>query len=263
MEEGYIKSIDQTVDEYLPELKGSGYDGVKIKDVLQMSSGIYFDETYSDPQSDIQQFWQGFVFGKSQDEFAGSLNNEKTPGTYNNYVSVDTHVLGMIIVKATGKSLTEYLEEKIWKPIGTEFDAYWIVDAMGMEMALGGLNATLRDFAKLGRLYMNEGNWEGTQIVPKDWVKSSTSSIEEHLQPESENSSSPGIGYGYQWWVLDGDEGEFLAWGVFNQYIYVNPSTNTVIVKNSANKDFYEVDNPYASTLTHVEFFRKLAHMND
>lgn len=263
MEEGYIKSIDQTVDEYLPELKGSGYDGVKIKDVLQMSSGIYFDETYSDPQSDIQQYWQGFVFGKSQDEFAGTLRNDKTPGTYNNYVSIDTHVLGMIIVKATGKSLTEYLEEKIWKPIGTEFDAYWIVDANGMEMALGGLNATLRDFAKLGRLYLNEGNWEGTQIIPKDWVKSSTSSMEEHLQPESENSSSPGIGYGYQWWVLDGDEGEYLAWGVFNQYIYVNPSTNTVIVKNSANKDFYEVDNPYASTLTHVEFFRKLAHMND
>ena len=263
MEDGYIKSIDQTVEEYLPELIGSGYEGVKIKDVLQMSSGIYFDETYSDPQSDIQQYWQGFVFGKSQDEFAASLRNEKTPGTYNNYVSIDTHVLGMIIVKATGKSLTEYLEEKIWKPIGTEFNTYWIVDANGMEMALGGLNATLRDFAKLGRLYLNKGNWEGKQIVPKDWVKISTSSIEEHLQPESKNSSSPGIGYGYQWWVLDGDEGEFLAWGVFNQYIYVNPSTNTVIVKNSANKDFYEVDNPYASTLTHVELFRKLAHMND
>lgn len=263
MEEGFIESINQTVDEYLPELKGSGYEGVKIKDVLQMSSGIYFDETYSNPQSDIQQYWQGFVFGESQDEFAASLNNEKLPGTYNNYVSIDTHVLGMIIVKATGKSLAAYLEEKIWKPIGAEFDAYWIVDAKGMEMALGGLNATLRDFAKLGRLYLNKGNWEGKQIVPKDWVETSTFSIEEHLQPESENSSSPGIGYGYQWWVLDGDEGEFLAWGVFNQYIYVNQSTNTVIVKNSANKDFYEVDNPYASTLTHVELFRKLAHMND
>ena len=104
MDEGYIESIDQTVDEYLPELKGSGYEGVKIKDVLQMSSGIKFDETYSDPQSDIQQYWQGFVFGKSQDEFASSLINEKTPGTYNKYVSIDTHVLGMIIAKATGKT---------------------------------------------------------------------------------------------------------------------------------------------------------------
>lgn len=263
MEEGFIKSIDQTVDEYLPELKGSGYEGVKIKDVLQMSSGIKFDETYSDPQSDIQQYWQGFVFGESQDEFASNLINERTAGTYNKYVSIDTHVLGMIIVKATGKSLTDYLQEKIWQPIGTEFDAYWIVDAKGMEMALGGINATLRDFAKIGRLYLNKGDWNGNQIIPKAWFEASISSTEEHLQPESENSSDPGIGYGYQWWVLDGDEGEFLAMGVFNQYIYINPTTNTVIVKNSANKNYYESKNPYASTMTHIELFRKIAHSND
>ncbi|MDD4729552.1 MAG: serine hydrolase [Dysgonamonadaceae bacterium] len=263
MEEGFIKSIDQTVDEYLPELKGSGYEGVKIKDVLQMSSGIKFDETYSDPQSDIQQYWSGFVSGESQDEFSSTLINERTPGTYNKYVSMDTHVLGMILVRATGKSLTEYLQEKIWKPIGAEFDAYWIVDGKGMEMALGGLNACLRDFAKIGRLYLNKGNWEGKQIVPEAWFESSISSIEEHLQPASENSSDSGIGYGYQWWILDGDEGEFLAMGVFNQYIYVNPTTNTVIVKNSANKNYYDNDNPYASTKTHIELFRKLAHMND
>ena len=262
IEEGFIKSIDQTVDEYLPELKGSGYEGVKIKDVLQMSSGIKFDETYSDPQSDIQQYWQGFVFGESQDEFASNLVNERTPGTFNKYVSIDTHVLGMIIVKATGKSLTDYLQEKIWQPIGTEFDAYWIVDTKGMEMALGGLNATLRDFAKIGRLYLNKGDWNGSQIVPLSWFEASTSSTEEHLQPTSENSSDSGIGYGYQWWILDGDEGEFLAMGVFNQYIYVNPTTNTVIVKNSANKNYYESNNPYASTMTHIELFRKIAHLN-
>ena len=263
IEEGYIKSIDQTVDEYLPELKGSGYGGVKIKDVLQMSSGIKFDETYSDPQSDIQQYWGGFVSGDSQDEFANSLINERTPGTYNKYVSIDTHVLGMIITKATGRSLTDYLQEKIWQPIGAEFDAYWIVDGKGMEMALGGLNACLRDYAKLGRLYLNKGKWEGKQIVPEAWFESSISSTEEHLQPESDNSTDLGIGYGYQWWILDGDEGEFLAMGVFNQYIYINPTTKTVIVKNSANKNYYDSDNPYASTKTHIELYRKLAHMND
>lgn len=263
MEEGHIKSIDQTVDEYLPELKGSGYEGVKIKDVLQMSSGIGFDETYSDPQSDIQQYWQGFVFGESQDEFTSTLVNERPAGTYNKYVSMDTHVLGMIIVKATGKSLTEYLQEKLWKPLGAEFDAYWIVDAVGMEMALGGINATLRDYAKIGRLYLNKGNWNGQQIVPSAWFEASTTSTDEHLQPASENSSDRGIGYGYQWWILDGDEGEYLAMGVFNQYIYINPTTNTVIVKNSANKNYYEQDNPYASTMTHIELFRKLVHMNN
>lgn len=263
IEEGYIKSINQTVDEYLPELKGSGYDNVKIKDVLQMSSGVKFNEDYSDPKSDINRYWEGFVFGGSQDEFAATLENERPPGTYNKYVSIDTHVLGMIIVKATGKSIAEYLEEKIWKPIGNEYDAYWLADGYGMEQANGGLNASLRDFAKLGRLYLNKGNWEGKQIVPTKWIEQSTSITEEYLMPQSENSESKGIGYGYQWWIPDGTEGEFMAIGVFNQQIYVNPTTNTIIVKNSANKNYYDGNNPYASTRTHLELYRKLAHLNE
>src|SRR5690554_6988255 len=112
MEEGHIQSVEQTVDEYLPKLKVSGYAGVKIKDVLQMSTGVGFDETYSDPNSDINRYWDGFGNGESQDEFAASLKNEIEPGTYNHYVSINTHVLGMIIVKATGKSLTEYLQDR-------------------------------------------------------------------------------------------------------------------------------------------------------
>ena len=263
IEEGYIKSINQTVNEYLPELKGSGYDNVKIKDVLQMSSGVKFNEDYSDPKSDINRYWEGFVFGGSQDEFAATLENERPPGTYNKYVSIDTHVLGMIIVKATGKSIAEYLEEKIWKPIGNEYDAYWLADGYGMEQANGGLNASLRDFAKLGRLYLNKGNWEGKQIVPTKWIEQSTSITEEYLMPQSENSESKGIGYGYQWWIPDGTEGEFMAIGVFNQHIYVNPTTNTIIVKNSANKNYYDGNNPYASTRTHLELYRKLAHLNE
>jgi CubicO group peptidase (beta-lactamase class C family) len=262
IEEGYIKNINQTVDEYLPELKGSGYDNVKIKDVLQMSSGVKFNEDYSDPKSDINRYWEGFVFGGSQDEFAATLENERPPGTYNKYVSIDTHVLGMIIVKATGKSLTDYLEEKIWKPIGNEYDAYWLSDEYGMEQANGGLNAALRDFAKLGRLYLNKGNWEGNQIVPPNWIEKSITITEEHLMPQSENSAHKGVGYGYQWWIPDGTEGEFMAIGVFNQYIYVNPTTNTIIVKNSANKNYYDNSNPYRDTETHIALFRKLAHLN-
>ena len=263
MEEGYIKNIEQTVGEYLPELKGSGYDNVKIKDVLQMSSGVKFNEDYSDPKSDINSYWEEFVFGGSQDEFAATLENERPPGTYNTYVSIDTHVLGMILVKATGKSLTDYLQEKIWQPIGAEFNAYWLTDEKGMEMALGGLNASLRDYAKIGRLYLNKGNWNGSQIVPKNWVEQSTNSTEEHLIPQSENSAHQGIGYGYQWWIPEGTEGEFMAVGVFNQFIYINPSTNTIIVKNSANKNYYDYDNPYRSIFVHLELFRKLAHGDD
>jgi CubicO group peptidase (beta-lactamase class C family) len=263
IEEGYIKDIRQTVEEYLPELKGSGYDGVKIKDVLQMASGVKFDETYNDPNSDINRYWDSFILGKSQDKFASTLINRSPPGKYMQYVSMNTHVLAMIIVKATGQSLTDYLQEKIWKPTGNEFDAYWLTDGEGMEMALGGLNACLRDYAKIGRLYLNKGKWNGTQVVPEKWVENSTNSTEEYLDPNSKNSASGGIGYGYQWWIPEGNEGEYMAIGVFNQYIYVNPTTSTIIVKNSANQNYYDSKNPYRSTAVHLELFRKLAHLNN
>lgn len=256
IEEGYIKSINQNVDEYLPELKNSGYEGVKIKDVLQMASGIGFNEDYSDPKADINVYWNGFVSGKSQDKFASTLINKLPPGTYNQYVSINTHVLAMIIVKATGKSLTEYLQEKIWKPIGTEFDAYWLVDGEGMEMALGGLNASLRDYAKLGRLYLNKGKYNGDQIIPAVWIENSVTVTEEYLKPQLNG----GTGYGYQWWIPEGNEGEYMAIGIFNQYIYVNPTTKTIIVKNSSNQNYYDGTNPYCSSNVHLELFRKLAH---
>ena len=152
VEEGYIKSLDQRVDEYLPNLKGSGYEGVKIKDVLQMASGVKFNEDYGDFNSDINRWSRSFAWGASQDKFAATLKREVPPGTYRHYVSINTQVLGMILVKATGKSLTQYLEEKIWKRIGMEYSGYWIVDDYGMELALCGLNATLRDYAKFGQL---------------------------------------------------------------------------------------------------------------
>lgn len=261
MEEGFIESVHQKVDDYLPELKGSGYEGVTIKDVLQMSSGVRFDETYSDPNSDINRYWESFLLGGSQDAFAATLVNERPAGTLNHYVSINTHVLGMIIVKATGRSLTDYLQEKIWEPLGCEYSAYWLVDGEGMEMALGGFNACLRDYAKLGRLFLNKGNWNGQQIVPLAWFEVSTNAIEEHLLPDSKNSTDYGLGYGYQWWLLDGDAEEFMAIGVFNQYIYMNPSTGTVITKNSANKNYYDDSNPHSNSLVHAALFREIAKM--
>lgn len=262
VEEGFVEDLHLTVDYYLPELKGSGYEGVKIKDVLEMSSGVKFDETYSDPNSDISRWFATFVQGKSQNDFAGTLLNERKPGTYNHYVSINTHVLGMILVKATDRSITDYMQEKIWTPLGCEFDGYWLSDEIGMEMVLGGLNACLRDYAKLGQLYLHKGKWGDKQIVSSHWIDESTTPSAEHLQAGSKNSSSPGIGYGYQWWIPDGDEGEILAIGVFNQYIYINPMTHTVIVKNSANKKYYDENNSYRTTSAHLNLFRKIAHKN-
>lgn len=260
IEEGHIKSIEQKVEEYLPELKGSGYEGVRIKDVLQMSTGVKFDEDYADQNSDINRWFKAFALGDSQDKFAATLVNETEPGTENHYVSINTHVLGMIIVKATGKSLTEYLEEKIWKKLGMEYDAYWVADNEDMEMALGGLNVTLRDYAKLGLLFLHEGKWKGEQIVPAEWVKASVTPDAPHLMPDNSPTAEPNFGYGYQWWIPNGTEGEFMAIGVFHQLIYINPTTKTVIAKTSANPRFLDVSNIYSDELASVELFRKIAH---
>ncbi len=260
IEEGHIKNIEQKVEEYLPELIGSGYEGVRIKDLLQMSTGVAFNEDYGDFNSDINRWGRSFALGGSQDEFASTLVNKIPPGTFNHYVSIDTHVLGMIIVRSTGKSLTEYMQEKLWNKIGAEYNAYWIVDGKGMEMALGGLNITLRDFAKMGQLFLRKGNWNGEQIIPEQWVSASTTPDGAHVMPgDNPNSSHSPFGYGYQWWIPDGTEGEFLARGVYNQYIYINPTTETVIVKNSANYNFNDPTNPHSDGMAHVEMFRAIA----
>ena len=260
--EGHMGSVEKTVDEYLPEMKGTGYEGVKVKDVLQMSSGVKFNEDYGDPNSDIQRWFKTFALGESQDEFATTLVNEREPGTYNHYVSINTHVLGMILVRTTGQSISSYFKEKLWDPIGAEHDACWLKDENDMEMALGGLNASLRDYAKVGRLFLNKGNWDGQQIVPESWVEESLTMDKEHVTPSSKNSAHPDSGYGYQWWIPSGDDGEFWARGVFNQYIYINPTTRTVIVKNSANQNFYDNTNPHSISTVNLELMRAIAYRN-
>ena len=151
-------------------------------------------------------------------------------------------------------------QEKLWEPIGAEHDAYWLKDNEEMEMALGGLNATLRDYAKVGQLFLHKGNWQGKQLVPESWVAESIAMDAEHLQPNSTNSAHPGNGYGYQWWIPEGEDGEFWARGVFNQYIYINPTTKTVIVKNSANQNFYDQSNPHSRADVNLELLRKIAY---
>jgi len=256
LDEGYIRDISQTVDEYLPQLKGSGYEGVLIKDVLQMSSGVKFDEDYGRFWSDINRWGRRFAWGSSQDKFAGTMIRVEEPGKNLHYVSINTHVLGMIIVKTTGKSLSAYLEEKLWVPMGMEYNAFWLCDDLGMEVALGGLNAALRDYAKIGQLYLDGGKWQGRQMVPEKWVLASVSPDAKHLLPENNKL----FGYGYQWWIPRGTEGEFMALGVYNQYIYINPSTRTVIAHNAANHRFNEKDNPYADPKVILELFRTIAH---
>jgi hypothetical protein len=244
IEEGFISSIDASVSDYVPELMGSGYQDVSIKNVLQMSSGVRFNEDYGDFNSDINRFSRATAFGTSLDKFTASLKSERAAGTYHHYVSIDTQVLGMVLTRATGKSLTHYLSEKIWQPLGMEHPAFWLADDNGMELALGGLNVTLRDYAKLGWLYLNLGQWQNTQgqvqqIVPKQWVIDSITADAPHLVAGENNpASSSSFGYGYQWWLPLGAEDEFSAQGIYGQYIYIDPDQKLVIVKNSANYRF-------------------------
>jgi hypothetical protein len=254
VDKGQITSIEQAVDVYAPQLEGSGYEGVRIKDVLQMSSGIAFNEDYGDFYSDINRWGRDFAVGNSQDAFAASLNRGVKPGTKNLYVSIDTHVLSMVLNRATGQSITEYMQENLYDPAGMEHEGYWIADGANAEMALGGLNLTLRDFAKIGSMYLHGGVLNGQQIVPKAWVADSITPDGPHVQP------GPDFGYGYQWWIPPGNEGEFMAMGVYNQYIYVNCETDTVIAKLSANPYYNDITYAPSSDWAHLALFRSIAH---
>lgn len=258
IEEGKIKSIEEAITDYVPELIGSGYDGVRIKDILQMSSGVKFNEDYGDFYSDINRFSRATAFGTSLDEFSASLVREREPGTYNHYVSIDTQVLGMLLTRVTHKTLSEYLQEKIWQPLGMEYQAFWLKDDMGMELALGGLNVSLRDYAKLGWLYLNKGKWGDTQIVPAQWVIDSTTPDAPHLLPGKNNpASSSSFGYGYQWWIPLGAEDEFAAQGIYHQFIYVDPNQHTVIVKTSANHRYNDKSQHWSDK--HMAMFRAVS----
>ena len=257
LDEGLIDNIEDPITKYLPDFKGTGYEGVRIKDILQMSSGVDFNEDYADPKSDINRFGRATARGSSFRDFAKSLERGREPGTYHHYVSIDTQVLGFLLAEVTGMPLKEYLYKKIWNKIGMEDDAFFIVDNNGVEMALGGLNATLRDYAKFGELYLNRGKWNGEQVVPASWVDASHTTDGPHLKPgESELSSSP-WGYGLQWWVPGFPDTDYTASGVSNQYIYIDPLTNVVIAKTSSNHR-YTSEKEY-SKAAHVAMFRAIA----
>lgn len=233
VERGEISSIDDPVTNYVEELKGTAYDGATIRNVLHMSSGVKFDENYLDYDSDINRMGRTLALGGSMDEFAASLSEKQgKPGETRRYTSIDTHVLSMVLRKATGKSLTELLETNVISKLGFESSAYYLTDGYGVAFALGGLNITTRDYAKVGQLFLDQGNWRGEQIIPRNWAIESV----KNTAPASLNQQP--FGYGYQWWVPQNARDEFFAVGVYGQYLYVDRPSRTVIVKTSANRRF-------------------------
>lgn len=234
--DGAIKSLRDPVSDYVPALKGGGYDGVPIQDVLEMSSGIAFDEDYANPDAGINQLGQRIFLGQTTNDWIAQRSRATAPGTEHHYISIDTQVLGMVLEAATGKSLAQYMQEKLWGPLGAEGDARWITDAHGAVLAFAGLNARLHDYARFGQLYLDGGrNLRGAQILPTQWVQDSVRPRTPYLQPGRVlEEGSPKLGYAYQWWIPKSEEGEFMAVGVYGQFIYVNPTRRVVIAKNSA-----------------------------
>ena len=256
--DGLIDDINDPITKYLPDFKNTGYDGIKIKNILQMSSGVLFNEDYADPNSDINKFGVAIARGTSFRDFAKTLTKDKEQGTYNHYVSIDSQMLGLLLDKVTDMPLREYLQMHIWEKIGMEDEAYYLADNEDVDLALGGLNATLRDYAKFGLLYLNKGKWDNEQVVPEAWVDASHAMDLPHLQPGAgDDLSSSDWGYGYQWWVPGFPNTDYTASGVYNQYIYVDPVTETVIAKISSNHRF-TAEKEY-SKAAHVAMFRAIA----
>ena len=257
-EEGLIDSLDDPVTKYLDDFKETGYDGVTIKDILQMSSGVLFNEDYADYDSDINRFGRAVATGTSMRDFSKTLTREREPGTYMHYVSINTQVLGFLLQEVTNKSISQYLYNKIWNPLGMEDSAYFILDDVKDEFALGGLNATLRDYAKFGLLYLQNGRWNDNQIISKQWIEDSHSTDGIHLVPGERETSSTPWGYGYQWWVPGFPDTDYTASGVYNQYIYIDPLSEIVIAKTSSNYKY--TSELQMSKDMHMAMFRAIAN---
>ncbi|WP_116364536.1 serine hydrolase domain-containing protein [Parahaliea mediterranea] len=252
--DGDIESLDDPIRRYLPELDSPTFDGVTVKHVLQMSSGVRFDETYTDPESDINRMTTR-VPPMTYLEYINTLGRDHEPGTYNHYASINTQLLGILLVRVTGESLTDYMSRRLWQPLGMEHQGLWTLDAQGQELAMGGLAASARDYAKLGLLYLNDGKRGDERILPEGWVKASVTPDEPHLMPGDNPASSSVSGYQYQWWTPRDWDGDYLARGIWGQNIYVHPGNRVVIVKLAADQKNF--DPRYK--LAYIDYLQDLA----
>lgn len=261
--EGHIRGIDDPISDYIEVQPGSAYDGVAIRDVLHMASGARWSEDYSDPTSDALRLAEAMSGGSNLVDFVASMSRELPPGTVCRYNSGDTQALGLLLVRATGTSLADYMQQKLAEPLGFTSPGAWLTDGAGTEAAFACLTLTARDFARLGELYRNGGRVDGVQVVPEQWVADSVVDSAPPFEPIP-GMDEPPVGYGYQWWIPRGPDGEYTAIGVYNQLVYVDPSREVVIVKLSANRAYGtsldEADNREGET---IEFLRALARQVD
>ena len=257
VDQGIIGNVEvETITDYVPELIGSGYENVTIEDVLQMSSGVAFNEDYFDPFSDINQMGYVVALGWSIDSFVASLKSERHPGQFNHYVSMDTQALAMVLMRAAGMPLSSFAQKFLWEKVGFESEAIWLLDNEHdrMELAFGVLGITARDYARIGWLYLNKGvsPSTGERVLSESWVERSLTASKPHLRPGEKNKLSdyPTFGYGYQIWLCPRDDDpdntadDYMAIGVYGQLIYVSPRDNIVIAKTAADPFYPDYQHP-------------------
>lgn len=226
--DGYIAGVSAPLTDYLPALRGTSYEGTSIRELLQMTSGVRWDDTHTDPASDRRRMLELQIEQQPAAilRYVASRPRVAPPGTVWNYSTGETHVVGALLHAATGRWLSDYLSERIWVPYGMEADAsWWLESPGGLEIAGAGISATLRDYARFGLFMQSGGFIEGKPVLPEGWVAEATSS-------RLLNGSR--LDYGYMWWPVPSPDGTFAdlafsARGIFGQYLYVNPAAEIVI----------------------------------
>ncbi len=246
IDEGKIKSVYDPIGAYVPEFSQGELAKVTVKDLLMMASGLNFHESYSTP---INQTTDAY-YGKNLQKLMFSLKPEKQPGIEFNYKSGDTQILELVLKAATGKTISEYASEKLWSKIGAEHSAKWSVDkADGDEKAFCCFYSNARDFARIGKLYMNNGRWNNQQVVSTNWVKTSTQSNK--LKDEHANVTDY---YGYQWWVYqDPKLPAFYCRGILGQYIIVIPSKNLLIIRLGKKRGEKKINNHPTDVVNYIQ----------
>ena len=225
IKDGYIKSIDDKVSDYIPDLKGSVYDDVTIKQLLTMTSGVKWNEDYADPKSDVALF-NAHKAEPGVDvtvSYMRKLKREVPPGTKWVYKTGETNLIGVLVSSATKKNLSDYLAEKVWRPFGMEQDASWLLGSTSHEISGCCMQASTRDFARFGLFMLGGGMAEGKSVLPEGWIAEATTKRADIGDAE--------FGYGYQWWTMN--DGSYAARGIFGQGIFIDPKRKLIIASNS------------------------------
>ncbi|WP_395671023.1 serine hydrolase domain-containing protein [Phenylobacterium sp.] len=225
IQDGKIASLDAPVSDSLPDLKGSAYEGVTVRQMLTMSSGVKWNEDYADPNSDVARssLTRPEPGRNAIVSYLAKLPRERPAGAAFHYNTGETDLVGVMVSQATGKPLAEYLSEKIWRPFGMEQDGAWLVDPSGHERGGCCISMTLRDYGRFGLFMLENGVAGGRRVLPPGWVAEATSA--------QIRNGAPDPGYGYFWWL---EPNGYAAKGIFGQGIYVYPADQLVVVFNSA-----------------------------